>query len=463
VILSFLSALATGSATPLWEKPSLYLGSLDVDGGLRQRFQLGVLAGSPEFSFPIFLEHGFRNEETLTDYRIPQLESYVVPEGRQEILWLEPGGNRHVFKIKQILASPPANQKEPWVAIRAGPGNHDFRSADSWTYHYESGRLVSLSAPTGRKLLFETDGLRIRRIFQEAAGKEINLLEVEDNDLGQPETLRIGPDAHEFQYSEDSQQLVRWHSPQMGRKAVTFSYSSKGLVETVTLPGDQKLSYTWGGSDGAWQKDSGFELPARDDAAFLIADNDFKFQYGITKTGINLMRSDKLGIREGFTFNPRTQQLVSRNRDGGETTQFFGVRGASENRLESARDARGRETVKLSYDEKGRVVTRQSPGQAEVRFEYDDLDRITKIFRLKDLQKSYEYDGDSNKPEKITNALGDTIEIAYQADGQVSRYKNLEGAVYEYVYDSLGQLTEERHPMGYKKPSSAMASAASPG
>ena len=447
----FLASVASAHAGPAWERPSLFLGSLAVDGGLRQRFELGVLSGSPEFPFPIYLEHGLRAEDPVTEYKIPQLETYVAPEGRDQILWLEPGGIRHLFKTTEVLAKAPEKQKEPWVAIKADAGNYDFRSDDGWVYRYESGSIASLTAPTGRKLYFQTEGLRIRRIFQEAGGKEINLLESKDNDLGQPESLQIGPNTHVFHYSGKSEQLTSWHSPQMGRNSVTFSYSPKGLVETVTLPGDQKLTYAWGDRDGAWQKDSGFELPSKDNAAFLIAASDFKFQYGITKSGINLMRTDALGIREGFAFNPRTQQLVRKNRDGGETTEFFGVRGASENRLESARDARGRETVKLTYDERGRVKTKQEPGTAETRFEYDALDRITKIFRLEDLQTSYEYLGDSDKPVKITNALGDTIEIGYNPAGQVERYKNLEGAVYEYRYDDLGQLTEERHPLGYKK------------
>lgn len=451
-VAAFLAAsLASANAGPAWEKPSMFLGSLDLDGGLRQRFKLGVLAGSPEFAFPVYLEHSFRAEDPVTEYKIPQLETYVAPEGRDQILWLEPGGIRHLFKTAEILEKAPEKQNEPWVAIKADAGNYEFRSDDGWVYRYESGSIVSLTAPTGRKLRFQTEGLRIRRISQNAGGKEIKLLESKDNDFGQPESLHIGPDTHTFQHSNESEQLTSWHTPQMGRNSVTFSYSPKGLVETVTLPGGQKLTYAWGGRDGAWQKDSGFELPPNDNGAFLIADSNFQFQYGITKSGINLMRTDKLGTREGLAFNPRTQQLVRKNRDGGETTEFFGVRGASENRLESARDARGREIVKLVYDGKGRVKAKQTPGTPEVRFEYDALDRISKIFRLEDLQNSYEYLGDSDKPVKITNALGDTIEIAYSATGQVERYKNLEGAVYEYSYDTLGQLTEERHPLGYKK------------
>jgi len=452
LLAAALVSLGTANAGPVWEKPSLFLGSLDVDGGLRQRFELGVLSGgSPEFSFPIYLEHAFLEEEAVSEYRIPQLETFVVPEGRDEMLWLEPGGIRHLFKSKEVLTKAPDKQKEAWVAIKAEAGNHEFRSDDGWTYRYEAGSIASLTAPTGRVLRFQTEGLRIRRIYQVADGKEVTLLEARENDLGQAESLRIGPDTHDFKYSPDTDQLMTWHSPQMGTRSVAFAYSPKGLIATVTLPGDQKLTYTWGGRDGQWQKDSGFQLPAKDDAAFLIADNDYKFQYGITKEGINLMRSDALGIREGFAFNPRTQQMVSKNRDGGETTQFFGVRGVSENRLESARDARGRETVRLTYDEKGRVQTRTIPGQAETRYEYDALDRITKVFRLNNLQTAYEYEGTTEKPVKITNALGDTIEIAYVPDGQVKRYKNLDGAVYRYEYDSLGQLTEEHHPMGYSR------------
>jgi hypothetical protein len=42
------------AAGPSSEKPALFLGSLDVNGGLRQRFELGVLAGSPEFTLSVF-------------------------------------------------------------------------------------------------------------------------------------------------------------------------------------------------------------------------------------------------------------------------------------------------------------------------------------------------------------------------------------------------------------------------
>lgn len=127
-----IAPVITAIAGPEWDKPSLSLGALDSDGGLRQRFELGVLSGSPEFPFPIYLEHGFRAEDAITEYKIPQLETYVVPEGRDQILWLEPGGNRYLFATKDMLANPPEHQKEPWIAIKVDVGNNEFRSDDGW-------------------------------------------------------------------------------------------------------------------------------------------------------------------------------------------------------------------------------------------------------------------------------------------------------------------------------------------
>ena len=56
----------------------------------------------PSFPFPVYLEHGFRAEEPVTDYKIPQLETYVAPEGRDQILWLEPGGIRHQYRYDPL-------------------------------------------------------------------------------------------------------------------------------------------------------------------------------------------------------------------------------------------------------------------------------------------------------------------------------------------------------------------------
>jgi hypothetical protein len=161
IALTAAHSAATGG--PLWEKPSLCLGSLDIDGGLRQRFELGALSGSPEFAFPIYMEHGIRPDDRVSEYRIPQLETYVVPEGLDEILWLEPGGIRHIFKTEDIVATAPARQKEPWLAIKTDAGNAEFRSADGWTYAYDAlNRYTLISVNDEPKVHYDYDPKTLR-------------------------------------------------------------------------------------------------------------------------------------------------------------------------------------------------------------------------------------------------------------------------------------------------------------
>ncbi|MFD0894008.1 hypothetical protein ACFQ5Q_10265 [Luteolibacter ambystomatis] len=429
----------------------LSLGSLDVDGRLRQKFELGTLAGSPEFAFPIYLEHGFRAEDPVSEYKVPQLETYAAPEGRDQILWLEPGGLRHLFKKADVLKAVPDKQTAPWVAVEPEPGVMVFRSDDGWTYHYSAGAIRSLKSPAGRELLFDTDGLQVTRIYQKTAGGDLTLLKARESELGQPETLTIGPDVHHFQYDPDTEHLRTWTSPRLGDKPVSFSYDKAGLLQAVVLPGGQKLAYAWDTRQNLQQKNKDLELPLEGPGVFLVRDTDYSFTFGLTRQGIRLFRTDAAGHTEGMVFNPLTQQLTRRSRDGGETTEFYGQRGVTKSRLESVRDARGRESMRITYDDKARVISRQAPGSPPLRFEYDDLDRVTKISRLDEVIKSYVYEGDSEKPVRITDALGNSIQISYDAAGQMTRYKDLDGAVFEFIYDEVGQLVEQRFPLGYKK------------
>ncbi|MBK1834168.1 RHS repeat protein [Roseibacillus ishigakijimensis] len=427
------------------------LGALGIDGGLDQTFYLGTLSGSPEFAFPIYLEHSLRVADPVSEYKINQLESYVVPEGREEVLWVQPGGMRTVFKRSEILKTEPEEVEEDWVAVERAPLSYDFLSSDGWRYRYEQGALHSLRSPSGRQLFFETSGILISRIYQQTDAREVTLLTAKENDLGQPEEVVIGPVTHRFQYEGEQDLLAQWQASTTGYQAVNFSYNEDFLVSSIDFPGGDKLTYTWGGRDGAWQSGVNWKLPQEGAGWFLAQDDHYRYRYGISKEGINLSRTDPADFTDGFVYNPRTQKMVIKNRDGGEVTRFYGVRGEEYGRLESVRDPRGREAVSLSYDEEGRVKTRKVPGAAPLRYEYDDQGRLDKVYRLEELNQKFEYEGDSQKPSVITNALGDSIRIHYNEAGQVTRYQTLDGAVYEYEYDDLGQLVVEKWPMGYQR------------
>ncbi|MFD0894205.1 hypothetical protein KBB96_09345 [Luteolibacter ambystomatis] len=83
VLIAALLVSPLAPAGPLWEETVLSSGSLDANGGHRQRFEPGTLVGSPEFAFPIYLEHGFRAEDPVSEYKVPQLQTHAAPEGRE--------------------------------------------------------------------------------------------------------------------------------------------------------------------------------------------------------------------------------------------------------------------------------------------------------------------------------------------------------------------------------------------
>lgn len=448
-----VSLVFTGNlvAAPSWQRPKMSLGSLGIDGALDQSFYLGSLSGSPEFAFPIFLEHSLRVDDPVSEYKINQLESYVVPEGREEVLWVQPGGSRILFKREAILKTEPEEVEEDWIAVERSPLSYDFISSDGWRYRYVQGALHSLHSHTGRRLFFETSGILISRIYQKTDSREVTLLTASENDLGQPEELVIGPVTHRFQYGGEQDLLAQWQASTTGYRAVSFSYNDDFLISSIAFPGGDELTYAWGDRQGTWQQDSSWKLPEQGAGFFLTKDDHFSYRYGISKEGINLSRTDRAEFTDGFVFNPRTQKMVIKNRDGGEVMRFYGVRGEEYGRLESVRDPRGREAVSLTYDEEGRVKTRKVPGAAPLRYEYDDQGRLAEVYRLEELNQKFEYEGDSQKPSVITNALGDSIRVTYNEAGQVTRYQTLDGAVYEYEYDDLGQLVVEKWPMGYQR------------
>ena len=62
---------------PSWEKAELTIGSLSARGDLHLKLPLGQLTGSPEFSFPIYLQHHLREEGTgtvraVSEWDVPQ-------------------------------------------------------------------------------------------------------------------------------------------------------------------------------------------------------------------------------------------------------------------------------------------------------------------------------------------------------------------------------------------------------
>ncbi|MEX2606965.1 MAG: hypothetical protein WD708_06435, partial [Kiritimatiellia bacterium] len=102
------------------------------------------------------------------------------------------------------------------------------------------------------------------------------------------------------------------------------------------------------------------------------------------------------------------------------------------------------------FDKNHNLITRKQAGKPSEVFEYDDRNRLTAKGRVgREKQLVFEYGEEHDKPVKIRNILGQSIEIKYDSEGRVTAFKDLNGGVHQFEYDSLGRLLKRQYPLGF--------------
>lgn len=447
--------------TPSWEPPSLHNGQLRIDGQLYKRFSLGRLNGSPEFSFPIYLEHNiskypYGELENFSQWTVPQLMSYVAPMNGG-IFWLSPGGEEYFFKSNnpryKVVSTRPGKLKDPYVAVQGNSQKEPDRiyiiSKDRFIYAYDKGILKSLEAPSGRRMYFKSNGIRITGIEQREGGDTIPLLSAEYDALNRLVKLSIGPVFHEFSYDGESEILTEWRPFNMHERKVGFFYEN-GLISKIEYPNTYREKFSWTTDKQVFEA-SGFFYP--DNEKFkpvLLSDSDNIYTYGQKNSEIIIQKANLLEKSDQIRFNPITNRLTVVDKGGFSSTVVWGrgFQNEATGKLSEIISPKGEIIVKLEYDEEGRISQMTRKGEKPIKYTYDEMDRITEIQNGDYPPTKYSYDGNSMRPEKITNPLGETKFFSYRIDGQIETYKNAAGATQKYSYNALGRITRRNYPMG---------------
>lgn len=447
-------------ATPSWESPTLHNGQLRIDGQLFKRLGLGMLNGSPEFKFPIYLEHNiskypFGEFERFSQWSVPQLTSYVAPINGG-IFWLSPGGEEYFFKPNdptyKILNYRPNKIKGSYVAVRGNNKKEPDRiyiiSKDKFVYAYDKGILKNLEAPSGRRLYFKTNGIRITGIEQNVDGEGFELLSAKYDELNRLVFLKIGAIWHEFKYDGESEILTSWCPFGLKERETLFTYKD-GLLSAIIHPNTDKEDFTW----ITTLKD--FELSGNrylDNVKFkpvLLSDSDNIYNFAQEKAGIVMQKTNLLENSDKIIFNPITNRLTTIDK-GGVTSSVQWGRGfqnEATNKLSEIISPKGEIIVKLENDEEGRISQMTKRGEKPTKYAYDDQDRIVEVTVGDYPSTKYEYDNDSMRPAKIINSLGETMEFSYGHDRQIVSFKNANKAVQKFNYDNLGRITRRNYPM----------------
>lgn len=449
------------NATPSWESPTLHNGQLRIDGQLFKRFGLGMLNGSPEFKFPIYLEHNiskypFGEFERFSQWSVPQLTSYVAPINGG-IFWLSPGGEEYFFKpndpIYKILNYRPNKIKGPYVAVRGNNKKEPDRiyiiSKDKFVYAYDKGVLKNLEAPSGRRLYFKTNGIRITGIEQNADGEKYELLSAKYDGLNRLISLNIGPLRHEFEYDGESEILTSWRPFGLKERERLFNYKN-GMLSEVKYPNTDKENFVWITALKDFEESGNRYLDNVKFKPVLLSDSDNMYNFTQEKAGIALQKTNLLGNSDKVIFNPRTNRLTTIDKGGVASSVQWGrgFQNEATNKLSEIISPKGEIIVKLEYDEEGRISQMAKRGEKPTKYKYDDQDRITEIAIGDYPPTKYEYDKNSMRPIKITNPLGEITEFSYGNDRQIISFKNANNAIQKFNYDKLGRITRRNYPMG---------------
>ena len=447
-------------ATPSWESPTLHNGQLRIDGQLYKRMGLGMLSGSPEFKFPIYLEHNiskypFGEFERFSQWSVPQLTSYVAPINGG-IFWLSPGGEEYFFKSNdpayKILNYRPNKIKGSYVAVRGNNKKEPDRiyiiSKDKFVYAYDKGVLKNLEAPSGRRLYFKTNGIRITGIEQNVDGEGFELLSAKYDELNRLVFLKIGAIWHEFKYDGESEILTSWCPFGLKERETLFNYRN-GMLSTIIHPNTDKEIFTWITTLNDFEQSGNRYIDNVKFNPVLLSDSDNMYNFTQEKAGIVLQKTNLLGNSDKIIFNPRTNRLTTIDK-GGVTSSVQWGRGfqnEATNKLSEIISPKGEIIVKLEYDEEGRISQMTKRGGKPTKYAYDDQDRIVEVTVGDYPSTKYEYDNDSMRPAKIINSLGETMEFSYGHDKQIVSFKNANKAVQKFNYDNLGRITRRNYPM----------------
>lgn len=216
--------------------------------------------------------------------------------------------------------------------------------------------------------------------------------------------------------------------------AVTsFAYGATGQITRVTQPDGDFLDYEY------------------DDAHRLVAIQDaagHRIEYTLDVAGNRTAEVTKDANAAITRQLSRTYDLLSRlieQRDAhNQPTQFAYDANGNQTEIE---DALGIQTGQ-THDPLNRLKqTLQDVGgiEAETGFEYDALDRLTKVTDPKGLDTDYHYDGLGNLVQLTSPDTG-IATYAYDAAGNRLTQTDARGITATYTYDALNRLTGIAYP-----------------
>lgn len=499
-----------------WSTKNFNAGRVSLETGFfTVKHNLGIANFSPEFRMPVeavYNSGSTKYGHLSRAWSLAQLESKLITKVNGAT-WITPWGQELVFHAK---SQHPSKQKvklecfcieADYAATETGSGWQitGTRKNRGWQFNYQDGKLLKITAPSGRKLVFSYDSSRRLTAVSENGTAFIRLT----YSTGRPiaSSVNINGVKHSLSYKPvktvtlmknfygnariaTDQMLVALRSN--GIAAFRFAYDKAGYLTSVTNGKNIRQFVVDTESIGARrsylgklsQIKKGNLKPSalkRDHiAGRLLRDENFTYAY----PGPGVIRlTNHINQTAEYRFDRDMGILQVKNIAGQERTYYYYRRFnvAYSGKLRKVTDGRGRTLALYKYFPKsGQLKSVKLFNGNTMSYEYDRNDQLIKVLRSVKGAKpvalaaytcddrgnrltagrlaadgsvysaaSFVYD-QLNQPEKITSNFDRRFAgLSYNAFGYISKVGDAFGET-TYQYDNYNRLTTMLNPDGIK-------------
>ena len=255
------------------------------------------------------LEHDIeagREGDPRSRWRIPVLETKLVSDGRDAILWYTPSGSRMDFPRAKLGFSFYPTRGNEWSIRKISENDWQLRRNDGSFWNVSHGRLVSIDHPVLGHIAVEGDGGPIRNLCYWTGSRRHTLLSAEYD--GQGHCTAVGAEdgiIATLQWNGDGELrrcLVR------GMPSAAFSYAH-GLISRIDSGESIGGRLTWTANQVDWYGDSRYPKPAH-----LSSDGTNEYNYAFTDRGLEISRVAGMnGRRSEVIVNPLLRTIIRIN------------------------------------------------------------------------------------------------------------------------------------------------------
>ena len=472
IFLFFIFVVSSVSAGQKinWKTKEFSAGRVAIESGFFDFKQiLGAANFSPEFKMPIELIYNSGNTKyglAGRSWNIPQLESKFIPKVNGA-KWIAPWGQTIAFHAKPV--HPKDKGKDNLLECYSLEADYAAaeQSADTWTisgtkrnegwvFEYKLGKLVKVTAPSGRSLTYKYDSRK--RLVSVKQNKRSFIRLAYDSELPLATTISINGIVNTLAYSTVKTQTLMeatFGNARIGRDPMLasvqkanmapakYTYNPDGYLNSVTVGRNikkfivdresvsERRAYL-GKIDQMKKGKMAFgAIKRKHIAGRLLRDENFLYSYP-SKGVIRLTNRARQSAE--YRFDRELGVLQVKN-FAGQTHSYYYFR-----------------RFNVAYNGKLRKIKDDDKKLDIVLYEYFPKSGLMKFAKhFNGITMSYEYDEQGNMTKVLRSVKGAkaqaVVSFAYDKNGNRTAANRLDekGAVYSTIkleYDKFEQLKD---------------------